>query len=92
MLGAVTRRLRADWRERYAYEPLLAETFIDPRRFEGTCYRAANWKAVGQTAGRDDGYANGMVSSGPKDVHLLGLRKGWTRRLCQEPVDPLKLR
>jgi len=34
-------------------EPVyFAETFIDPGRFRGTCYRAANWKFLGLTTGR----------------------------------------
>ena len=52
VLGLAMKRLRADWRSRYGYEPVLAETFIDKERFEGTCYRAANWIEVGQTQGR----------------------------------------
>ena len=41
------RRLRADWLARHGHELLLAETFVDPTRFAGTCYRATNWREVG---------------------------------------------
>jgi len=52
VLGRIARRLRADWRRKYA-EPLsLVETFVDTSRFTGVCYRAANWLAVGETSGR----------------------------------------
>lgn len=52
VLGRIERRLRADWRRKYA-EPLsLVETFVDTSRFAGVCYRAANWIAVGETTGR----------------------------------------
>src|SRR5208282_3577603 len=51
-LGLALKRVRADWQERYGYEPLLVETFADTERFRGTCYRAANWVLVGVTAGR----------------------------------------
>jgi hypothetical protein len=46
------RKFRDDWQERYGYSPVLMETFVDPTRYRGTCYRAANWLFLGQTAGR----------------------------------------
>ena len=52
ILGRVSRRLASDWKKRYQIEPLLMETFVDAERFRGTCYRAANWKHLGQTKGR----------------------------------------
>jgi Domain of unknown function (DUF4338)/Transposase Tn5 dimerisation domain/Transposase DNA-binding len=52
VLGLALRRLRGDWRQRYGYEPLLVETFIEAARFAGTCYRASNFVEVGKTQGR----------------------------------------
>ena len=49
VLSRVVKRLAADWRQRYGYEPLLVESFVDRSRYEGICYRAANWQRVGQT-------------------------------------------
>ena len=51
ILAANCRRLRADWESRYGHDLLLAETFVDPARFRGTCYRAANWVCLGLTQG-----------------------------------------
>jgi hypothetical protein len=51
VLAATCRRLRADWQARYGHDLLLAETFVDPTRFRGTCYRAANWVCLGPTQG-----------------------------------------
>jgi hypothetical protein len=51
VLAANLRRLRADWQARYGHDLLLAETFVDPTRFRGTCYRAANWVCLGPTQG-----------------------------------------
>jgi hypothetical protein len=45
------RRLVRDWPERFGHPLLLLETFVDPARFRGTIYRAANWLALGQTRG-----------------------------------------
>ena len=46
------RQLPEDWQERYGYRPALLETFVENERFEGTCYKAANWKYLGDTQGR----------------------------------------
>jgi len=51
VLAASLRRLPADWQARYGHDLLLAETFVDPTRFRGTCYRAANWLCLGATQG-----------------------------------------
>lgn len=52
LLSRLVRRLPADWQARYGVTPLLAETMVDVARFEGTCYRAANWIELGRTTGR----------------------------------------
>jgi len=44
-------RLSADWQARYGHPIALVETYVDPQRFEGTCYRAANWIEIGVTQG-----------------------------------------
>lgn len=44
-------RLSEDWQQRYGHPLALVETFVDPQRFEGTCYRAANWIEIGVTKG-----------------------------------------
>lgn len=58
LLGLMTRRLARDWRERTGETLALVETFVDASRFQGTCYRAANWLEIGRTSGRtrDDRY------------------------------------
>jgi hypothetical protein len=52
ILGKVTRGLSDDWERMYGHPVYFAETFIDPGRFRGTCYRAANWQLLGLTTGR----------------------------------------
>src|SRR5271165_4326137 len=52
ILGKVTRTLSDDWNRMYGHPVYFAETFIDPGRFRGTCYRAANWQLLGLTTGR----------------------------------------
>ena len=52
ILGRVVSSLSNDWKQLYGHPVYFAETFIDPGRFRGTCYRAANWKLLGLTTGR----------------------------------------
>jgi SRSO17 transposase len=51
VLARTLARLPQDWALRFGTHLWLVETFVDPARFRGTCYRAANWHALGQTAG-----------------------------------------
>lgn len=46
-------RLAADWRQRFGYPVLAVETFVDPQRFRGTCYKAAGWEVLGPTQGNE---------------------------------------
>jgi hypothetical protein len=52
ILSLMQRQLPKDWLARYGYRPVLLETFVETPRHRGTCYQAANWIKVGQTAGR----------------------------------------
>ncbi|HOW68135.1 MAG TPA: DUF4338 domain-containing protein [Candidatus Paceibacterota bacterium] len=51
ILKLICVRLPEDWQREFGHPVLLAETFVDPQRFRGTCYRAAGWQALGQTQG-----------------------------------------
>jgi Druantia protein DruA len=52
ILGRMTSQLSLEWERMYGHPVYFAETFIDPTRFRGICYRAANWKFLGLTTGR----------------------------------------
>ena len=52
ILERVTNSLSRDWKRIYGHLIYCAETFIDPVRFRGTCYRAANWRSLGMTTSR----------------------------------------
>jgi hypothetical protein len=82
MLRVALRRLSHDWQVRYQVAPLLVETFVDPARFVGGCYRAANWIAVGETAGRGrDDRAHQRHGAHPKCVWVYPLRRDARARL-----------
>jgi hypothetical protein len=48
----MAKRLSKDWERVYGHPIYFLETFVDPERFRGTCYRAANWVLLGRTTGR----------------------------------------
>jgi hypothetical protein len=52
ILGHMAHRVPAHWQELYRHEVVFLETFVDPTRYRGTCYRAANWIVLGRTTGR----------------------------------------
>lgn len=90
VLARALGQVKEDWNRRYGQTPLLAETFVDPRRFRGSCYKAANWTWVGKSAGGDNEvHPNGNVSEGRKDIYLFPLDPNWRARLCREPPRPL---
>ena len=97
VLGQAMGRLRADWQERYGFEPVLVESFVDRSRFLGTSYRAANWLYVGQTSGRGRQDREKTFSLSSKDVYVYSLRKQAREVLCSagsskepEPRTPEK--
>ncbi|MBD3349681.1 MAG: DUF4338 domain-containing protein [Candidatus Eisenbacteria bacterium] len=52
LLGRMARRLPRDWEALYGHTILYLESFVEPGRYRGTCYRAANWRFLGLTTGR----------------------------------------
>jgi len=90
VLSRALGRLAADWDARYAYRPVLVETFVDPAVHKGISYRAANWQYVGGTAGRGTAHANGKVSQVAKDVYVRPLCKGWRATMCASPERTLR--
>jgi Domain of unknown function (DUF4338) len=52
ILGRMAAQISADWQRMYGHPIYFLETFVDPERFRGTCYRAANWVVMGNTTGR----------------------------------------
>ena len=51
MLSAMLRRLSDDWLQQYGHPLLVVESFVDPARFTGSMYAAANWSYVGNSKG-----------------------------------------
>src|SRR6266581_2383719 len=86
ILARSARQLPQDWRQHYGYAPLLLETLVDASRFKGTCYRAANWIYLGNTAGGNR--TDRLQHSAPRPVKLifvLPLHRRAQQRLCLIP-------
>lgn len=84
-LALAARRLPDDWQMSYGIRPVLLETLVDPARFGGTCYQAANWIEVGQTSGRGrQDRKHQRHDASPKMLFLFPLVRAARSCLCSE--------
>jgi len=93
ILAKASRRIPLDFQARYGYAPVLLETFVEQDRFDGGCYRAANWIPVGTTSGRG---RNDLTTKRERKQHgaplpikqiwLYPLRQDARRVLCGQPA------
>ena len=85
ILALSARQMPRDWETRYGCRPVLLETLVDTARFRGTCYRAANWIHVGQTAGRGrmdrEHAAHGQAVKG---IYVYPLARDARQQLCRD--------
>ena len=79
----MARQAPRDWERMYAHPIHLLETFVDPERFRGTCYRAANWIVVGQTTGRGKDSPSKRPNRSIKQVLALPLHRRFRQLLSQ---------
>ena len=88
-LARALRHLPVDWQAQYGVTPLLVETLVDPARYTGGCYRAANWVEIGETSGRGrDDRQHRRHGSRPKRVFVYPLRRDARARLRGENGRP----
>ncbi len=81
LLARVARRISEDWQAVYAHPIHLLETFIDPARFRGTCYRAANWICLGLTTGRGHNARTHRRDQPRKELWVYPLSANFRRQL-----------
>jgi hypothetical protein len=99
VLALNLKRLSRDWELAHGHPVFLAETFVDPRRFAGTCYRAAGWLEVGTTRGYGRRAGRYEAHGEPKSVWVRPLVRQAAERLCtpvggpmlKAPARPMKL-
>jgi len=86
VLGQLARRAREDWQQRWGYEPLLMETFVDPERYYGSCYKASNWEYLGRTTGEGLVRKGKKYTTTPKMIFVKPLAKDFRSLLCSDQL------
>lgn len=82
VLSTVARQIGDDWQAHHGHRPVLLETFVDPTRFTGASYQAANWQAIGQTRG--SAQRTQQAGASPKDCYVYPLEKDFRAILNNE--------
>jgi hypothetical protein len=82
LLAVVARRISRDWEALYRHPIHFLETFVDPERFRGTAYRAANWIPLGITTGRGKDDQTHQVNRSLKEVLGYPLSGDFREKLC----------
>jgi hypothetical protein len=83
LLGRMAAMLSEDWQQMYSHPIYFAEPFIDPGRFRGTCYRAANWQLLGLTTGRGKNDQTNKPNRPIKEILGLPLTPRFRQYLTQ---------
>ena len=80
-LSIIIKQIQNDWQQEHLYRPVLIETFVDPGKYFGSCYRAANWKCIGKTTGKawKDESDNDKTSS--KTIFVYPLESNFRAKL-----------
>jgi hypothetical protein len=84
VLAQLARRVGDDWAVRWGYRPLLLETFVDPARFRGSCYRAAGWALLGRTSGEGLVRPGKHYQTSPKLIFAKPLQADFRALLCSK--------
>lgn len=80
ILSLITGRISGDWVSKYGHPVYMLETFVECERFQGTCYKAANWKCVGKTIGSGrNGVTAGKLPV--KDIYIYPLHRQFLKKL-----------
>jgi len=88
MLALNLRRLSDDWQRSHGHPIWVAETFVDPERYRGTCYRAAGWAFLGHTRGFAKNHEIYTHHGRIKSVFVRPLRQDALRKLADPGFQP----
>jgi len=86
VLGKLARQVAHDWEQHWGYRPVLMETFVDPQ-YNGTCYRAAGWHAVGMTCGKGKQRRGKHYTTCPKHIFVKPLHPQFQFLLTSEQLQ-----
>jgi hypothetical protein len=86
VLGQIHKQLRADFKQRWGFCPVLLETFVDPQHYRGSCYQAANWCYLGMTTGLGLVRKGKSYHTSAKKIFVKPLVKEYRQLLCGEDL------
>ncbi len=82
--GQILRNIQSDWQNRWGFTPVLLETFVDPALYNGSSYKASNFKYIGMTKGTGLVRKAKSYTTTPKDIYIKPLTKNFRKILCCE--------
>ena len=89
VLKLVCERLAQDWRAHFGYPVQVVETFVDPQRFRGTCYKAAGWQQLGPTQGYERDWQDFYTDTQhPKQLWVRALGAGVLEQVQAPELPP----
>ena len=88
VLALTVRRLNGDWEQHFHTTLWLLETFVDPGRFQGTSYKAANWHCLGPTGGFGKQGISYTYHGSRKEVYVYVLDPDFRQRIGCRPLLP----
>lgn len=87
VLALNLKRLSDDWQAAHGHPIYLVETFVDPRFYRGTCYKAAGWLFLGNTRGFANHHGTYTHHGCIKSVFVRRLRPDATQKLADPYVQ-----
>lgn len=91
VLSVSLRRVKGDWIERYGFAPEMVETYVEREKFQGTCYKAANWPYIGSTNGRGRQDKERKCAVSVKDIYVYPLGSEVVEKLRDEPLSEMEV-
>src|SRR2546426_4128869 len=89
VLKLVCERLAQDWQEEFGYPVLVGESFVDPLRFRGTCYKTAGWQQLGPTPGYERDWQDFYTDTQhPKQLWVRPLGEGALEQVRAAELPP----
>ena len=89
VLKLACERLPQDWQEHFGYPVRVVETFVDPQRFRGTCYKASGWQQLGPTQGYERDWQDFYTDTQhPKQLWVRALGEGALEEVRRAELPP----
>ena len=84
VLGQISRQVSGHFQQRWGFSPVLMETFVDPKHYVGSCYKASNWQYLGMTTGQGLVREGKSYTTSPKKIFVKPLTKNYRQLLCSD--------